>query len=185
MVPCGRRISWGVGMLNGGAIDVFSGRQHLASPDTHSTEVLAAGTIMHRLVPVRGVLQEARIPQLRRNWAHQFTSTQHQPYSLRLIVPRLRSRHGFAAVQKFWLNPLSWERPIRSRLMTSTTSRTHTPNVLHSSVGFGTCITRTISWAMLLLVRTSSVTRLPRQSEHSMSTALNRFKGYCCLEVGG
>ena len=30
---------------------------------THSTEVLAAGTIMHRLVPVRGVLQEARIPQ--------------------------------------------------------------------------------------------------------------------------
>ena len=60
-VPKG--ITGGVGMLNGGAIDVFSGRQHLATPDTHSTEVLAAGTIMHRLVPVRGVLQEARIPQ--------------------------------------------------------------------------------------------------------------------------
>ena len=51
-------------MLAGGAIDTVSQRQHLASPDTHAAELAAAGTIMHRIIPMRGVLQEARIPQV-------------------------------------------------------------------------------------------------------------------------
>ena len=51
-------------MLAGGVIDTISTRQHLAGPDTHSLEVVAAGTVMHHLVPLRGLLQEARVPQV-------------------------------------------------------------------------------------------------------------------------
>ena len=58
-------ITGGVGMLNGGAIDTISSRQHLASSDMHKAEITAAATVMHRLVPARGVLQEARVPQER------------------------------------------------------------------------------------------------------------------------
>ena len=57
-------ITGGVGMLAGGTIDTVSQRQHLASPDTHAAELAAAGTVMHRIIPMRGVLQEARIPQV-------------------------------------------------------------------------------------------------------------------------
>ena len=58
-----RGITGGVGMLCGGAIITVSARQHLATPDMHANEVLAAGTIMHKIVPLRGLLTEMRIPQ--------------------------------------------------------------------------------------------------------------------------
>ena len=58
-----RGITGGVGMFNGGVIITVSSRQHLASPDMHAYEVLAAGTIMHKIVPIRGLLTEWRIPQ--------------------------------------------------------------------------------------------------------------------------
>ena len=45
-----RGITGGVGMFNGGAIITISTRQHLASPDMHAYEVLAAGTVMHKMV---------------------------------------------------------------------------------------------------------------------------------------
>ena len=60
-----QKLSGGVGMLNGGAIDTISSRQHLASSDMHKAEITAAATVMHRVVPARGLLQEARIPQER------------------------------------------------------------------------------------------------------------------------
>ena len=44
-------------------IDTISGRQHLAASDMHKMEITAAATVMHRMIPVRGVLQEARVPQ--------------------------------------------------------------------------------------------------------------------------
>ena len=50
-------------MLAGGAIMTTSSRQHLATPDMHANEVLAAGTIMHKIVPIRGLLTEAHIAQ--------------------------------------------------------------------------------------------------------------------------
>ena len=58
-----RGITGGIGMLNGGVILTVSSRQHLKSPDMHAFEVLAAGTIMHKMVPLRGLLTEWRIPQ--------------------------------------------------------------------------------------------------------------------------
>ena len=58
-----RGITGGVGMFNGGVILTVSSRQHLASPDMHAYEVLAAGTIMHKIVPIRGLLTEWRISQ--------------------------------------------------------------------------------------------------------------------------
>ena len=50
-------------MFNGGVVLTVSSRQHLKSPDMHAFEVLAAGTIMHKIVPLRGLLTEWRIPQ--------------------------------------------------------------------------------------------------------------------------
>ena len=50
-------------MLAGGAIITTSSRQHLATPDMRANEVLAAGTIMHKIVPIRGLLTEAHIAQ--------------------------------------------------------------------------------------------------------------------------
>ena len=44
-----RGITGGVGMFNGGAIITISTRQHLASPGMHAYEVLAAGTVMHKI----------------------------------------------------------------------------------------------------------------------------------------
>ena len=60
-----RGITGGVGMFNGGAIITVSSRQHLKTPDMHAIEVLAAGTIMHKIVPIRGLLTEWRIAQER------------------------------------------------------------------------------------------------------------------------
>ena len=50
-------------MLAGGAIDTISCRQHLVSSDMHKMEITAAATVMPRMIPVRGVLQEARVTQ--------------------------------------------------------------------------------------------------------------------------
>jgi hypothetical protein len=61
--PTAKGISGGVGMLAGGAIDTISCRQHLVSSDMHKMEITAAATVMHRMIPVRGVLQEARVTQ--------------------------------------------------------------------------------------------------------------------------
>ena len=59
----GRGITGGVGMLNGGAIITISSRQHLTAPDMHAKEVFAAGTVMHKIVPIRGLLTEWRVHQ--------------------------------------------------------------------------------------------------------------------------
>ena len=58
-----RGITGGVGMLAGGALLTISSRQHLATSCMHSNELLAAGTIVHKIVPLRGLLSELRIPQ--------------------------------------------------------------------------------------------------------------------------
>ena len=58
-----RGITGGVGMLAGGALMTVSSRQHLATSCMHSNELLAAGTIVHKIVPLRGLLTEWRIPQ--------------------------------------------------------------------------------------------------------------------------
>ena len=58
-----RGITGGVGMLAGGALLTISSRQHLATSCMHSNELLAAGTIVHKIVPLRGLLTEMRIPQ--------------------------------------------------------------------------------------------------------------------------
>ena len=50
-------------MLAGGALLTISSRQHLATSCMHSNELLAAGTIVHKIVPLRGLLTELRIPQ--------------------------------------------------------------------------------------------------------------------------
>jgi hypothetical protein len=57
-------ITGGVQMLAGGAIEALSSRQHIVSPDAHTSEVVAAGTCLHRLMAIRGLLQELRIHQL-------------------------------------------------------------------------------------------------------------------------
>ena len=45
-------------MLAGGAAVVLCLRQHLRAPDSHTTEVTAAGTALHHLYPIRGLLHE-------------------------------------------------------------------------------------------------------------------------------
>ena len=57
-----RGITGGVGMFNGGAVLTVSSRQHLKSPDMHAFEVLAAGTIMHKIIPIRGLLDRMADP---------------------------------------------------------------------------------------------------------------------------
>jgi len=54
----------GVDMLAGGALDVISQRQHLAAPDSYTAEITATVTVVHRIVPKRGFLQECRIAQV-------------------------------------------------------------------------------------------------------------------------
>ena len=51
----------GVGMLAGGCIQPISTDQHLASPDAHTSEVVAGGTNLNSMVPVAGTLQELHI----------------------------------------------------------------------------------------------------------------------------
>lgn len=51
----------GIGMLACGCVIAVSQHQHLASPDSHTSEVVAAGTNVNLLVPVLFLLQELRI----------------------------------------------------------------------------------------------------------------------------
>ena len=53
-----KSITGGVGMLGGAAIVCIMSRQHLASPDAHAMEVNAAGTNLHIVIPINGILQE-------------------------------------------------------------------------------------------------------------------------------
>ena len=53
-----KSITGGVGMLAGAAIVAVMSRQHLASPCAHSMEVVAAGTNLHIIIPINGILQE-------------------------------------------------------------------------------------------------------------------------------
>ena len=56
-----RSVTGAVGMLGGGAIVTVSQRQHLSSPDSHTSEVVSAGTGYTIMCPIAGVLQELRI----------------------------------------------------------------------------------------------------------------------------
>ena len=51
----------GVGMLAGGPIAAISSRPHLANPDSTTGEIVAAGTNVHHLYPINGMLQELHI----------------------------------------------------------------------------------------------------------------------------
>ena len=50
-------------MLAGARIDTLCQRPHLTSPASHISELVAAGSSLHRLLPVRGILLEASIYQ--------------------------------------------------------------------------------------------------------------------------
>ena len=58
-----RGLTGGQIMLNGGTIQTISIRQHLATSDMHGLEVHAAATILHKLIPIRGILSEFRVIQ--------------------------------------------------------------------------------------------------------------------------
>ena len=59
-----RSVTGGVLMLGGGPVVTVSQRQHITTPDSTTAEITAGGTILHRVVPLRGLLQELHIPQL-------------------------------------------------------------------------------------------------------------------------
>ena len=59
-----RSVTGGWIMLAGGPLLALSQRQHLVAPCSHSAEVTAGGTILHRVIPLRGTLQECSIPQM-------------------------------------------------------------------------------------------------------------------------
>ena len=59
-----KSVTGGLIMLGGGPIGVYCQRQHLISPDSHTAEITAGGTILHRVIPLVGILQECLIPQL-------------------------------------------------------------------------------------------------------------------------
>ena len=61
--PVAKSITGGVQMLAGGAYDSVSSRQHLTAPDSHTVEVVSAGSVYARSVVARGQLQKLRIPQ--------------------------------------------------------------------------------------------------------------------------
>ena len=56
-------ITGGNQLLAGARIDTVCQRQHLKSPDPHGSEIVAAGTFLHRVLPVRGQLLELSILQ--------------------------------------------------------------------------------------------------------------------------
>ena len=58
-----KSISGGNLMLAGGRIDTLCGRQHLVSPDSFTSELVAAGSTLNRIIPVRGQLLELSIYQ--------------------------------------------------------------------------------------------------------------------------
>ena len=51
-------VTGGIGMFNGCCIQNYCLRQHLQSPDAHTSELVAAGSNIHAIVPVNGLLQE-------------------------------------------------------------------------------------------------------------------------------
>ena len=53
-----RAITGVVIMMCGGTIDACCQRQHLHAPSVHTVELVAATSGLHRLVPIRGKLQE-------------------------------------------------------------------------------------------------------------------------------
>ena len=53
-----------VDMLGGACVDSVSQRQHLAAPDAFTGEITSTVTVVNRLAPKRGLLQEARISQV-------------------------------------------------------------------------------------------------------------------------
>ena len=54
-------VTGGAIMLAGGCVQMLSARQHLASPSAHTSETVAAGTILNLLIPINGVCQELSI----------------------------------------------------------------------------------------------------------------------------
>jgi hypothetical protein len=54
-----------VGMLAGGAIDNICQSQQCKAGETHTTEVVAGGTALTRIITARGLLQEMHYPQVR------------------------------------------------------------------------------------------------------------------------
>ena len=58
-----KSITGGTLMLAGASILDICQRQHLAAPDSHSNEIVAATTVLHAVVPVRGLLQECSVHQ--------------------------------------------------------------------------------------------------------------------------
>ena len=60
-----KSITGAIIMLGGGPVLTLCLRQQLQAPESHTAEVTAGGTLLHRLIPLRGTLQECLIPQLR------------------------------------------------------------------------------------------------------------------------
>ena len=60
-----KSVTGGVIMLGGGPLANPCLRQHLTAPDSHTAEITAGGTMLHKLIPIRGLLQELMIPQLK------------------------------------------------------------------------------------------------------------------------
>ena len=58
-----KSVTGGVIMLGGGPVYIACLRQQLVAPDSHTAEITAGGTMLHRLLPLRGMLQEFMIPQ--------------------------------------------------------------------------------------------------------------------------
>ena len=52
-----------VAMFGGVAIDEVSGRQQIKAGESHTTEVVAASTCIHKAMPQRGFIQESYLPQ--------------------------------------------------------------------------------------------------------------------------
>ena len=51
-------VTGGIGMLAGCCIQNMHLRQHLQAPDAHASEMVAAGTNIHAILPVNGLVQE-------------------------------------------------------------------------------------------------------------------------------
>ena len=51
-------VTGGVGVFAGACIQPLSLRQHLESPNSHTSEMVAAGTNVTHILPVNGALQE-------------------------------------------------------------------------------------------------------------------------------
>lgn len=56
-------ISGGKILLAGAVISTVCQRQHLTSPDSYTSELVAAGTVLHQILPTRGQLLEVSIHQ--------------------------------------------------------------------------------------------------------------------------